>query len=204
MAATALLETGSLVALGGASMTTVRWVLLCLILAAVFAMPQNQASAGGRGACVTDFWGKCVGVARHRHAYRWRYYRHRRYGRRHHHHHRGYPGSGERIDHGLICHARRRVIGEEQSSERKARKSAEDSWMASVRYDHGERYQDIRNAKDYRLNCDFSSGIRPGLFKDILKARDFQRCVVEATPCRAGPGAAKEQVERRFEFEDDE
>lgn len=193
-------------------MTTVRWVLLCLIAAAVFLLlPQSVASAGGgyenghrhhhrhrhRAACVTDFWGKCVGVARHRHAYRWRYYRHRR------HRHWHVPGSGERIDHGLFCHARRRVIGEERSSTKSAKRAAENAWMASVRYDHGERYQDINNAKDVRQNCDISSNVRPGLGAKIFN-RPFFRCVVEATPCRAPLGSAGERVERRYEEETDD
>src|SRR5690242_9173076 len=126
-------------------MRTTRWVLLCLIaVAAIWALQPGQAEAGSGWEtgyrhfdtvrrqddyCVSDFWGRCLSVARHRHAYRWRYYRHRR----HHHHHqhghrhdhggggyyhggRWYPGAGERIDHGLICHARRRVVGEERPS----------------------------------------------------------------------------------------
>jgi hypothetical protein len=69
--------------------------------------------------------------------------------------------------------------------------------MGAVRYDHGERYQDLNHAKDVRHNCD------PSSTTTILK-RVFFRCVVEATPCRAPTGAAGERVERRYEEETDE
>ena len=194
-------------------MTTTRWVLLFLIAATIFATPRTWAgddydgrdyyrrhhhhhrSAGDY--CVTDFWGSCLRVARHRHAYRWRYYHHRSYRTRF-----IIPGAGERIDHGLFCHARRRVIGEEQAGKKKALDNAQKAWMNAVRYDHGERYQDINHAKDVRQTCDFSSHIRPGIAEKLFK-RDFFRCVVEATPCRAPPSAIEENVERRYESEDD-
>ncbi len=69
--------------------------------------------------------------------------------------------------------------------------------MGAVRYDHGERYQDLNNAKDVRHNCD------PSSTTTILK-RVFFRCVVEATPCRAATGASGERVERRYEEETDD
>jgi hypothetical protein len=199
-------------------MTTARWVLL-LLIGVFLTAPQIQAGDDGdysyrrhhrhhhhhntgSNYCVSDFWGRCTHVARHRHAYRWRYYNHRRH---HHHRHHGHdhnnrwfvPGSGERIDHGLACHARRRVIGEERPSRAKAQRAADNAWMGAVRYDHGERYQDINHAKDIRHNCD------PSSTTTILK-RVFFRCVLEATPCRAATGASGERVERRYEEETDE
>jgi hypothetical protein len=146
--------------------------------------------------CVTDFWGRCIHVARHRHAYRWRYYRHRPH-HRHGHHHGHHHVSRERIDHGLQCQARRRVVGEERPSRAKAQRAADNAWMGSVRYDHGERYQDLNHAKDVRHNCD------PSSTTTILK-RVFFRCVIEATPCRAPLGSGSERVERRYEEETDE
>lgn len=203
-------------------MTTARWVLL-LLIGVFLSAPQIQAGDDGDGYshrrhrhhqytaqtrdyCVSDFWGRCSNVARHRHAYRWRYYNNRRYqGHRHYRHHNHHdrdnrwfvPGSGERIDHGLACHARRRVVGEERPSRAKAQRAADNAWMGAVRYDHGERYQDINNAKDIRHNCD------PSSTTTILK-RVFFRCVLEATPCRGATGASGERVERRYEEETDE
>ena len=197
-------------------MTTARWVLLILI-AVFLTAPQIQAgddgdysyrrqyrhhhhhNSGSGGYCASDFWGRCSNVARHRHAYRWRYYNN--YRRHNHYHDRDnrwfVPGSGERIDHGLACHARRRVVGEERPSRAKAQRAADNAWMGAVRYDHGERYQDINNAKDIRHNCD------PSSTTTILK-RVFFRCVLEATPCRGATGASGERVERRYEEEPDE
>ena len=63
--------------------------------------------------------------------------------------------------------------------------------MGSVRYDHGERYQDLNYAKDVRHNCG------PSSTTTILK-RVFFRCVVEATPCRAPLGDTV-RVERKYE-----
>jgi hypothetical protein len=68
--------------------------------------------------------------------------------------------------------------------------------MGSVRYDHGERFQDLNNARDVRHNCD------PSSTTTILK-RVYFRCVVEATPCRGAAGTS-ERVERRYEEETDD
>jgi hypothetical protein len=196
-------------------MTSVRWILLSLIGAALFLflLPQSAVTAGDDGyrhrhratpSCVKDFWGRCLHVARHRHAYRWRYYhRHRRHHDDSYRHGRWYPGANERIDHGLICHARRRVVGEERPSTKEAERAAENAWMSSVRYDHGERYQDINKAKEVRVNCDPSSTVRPGLGAKFF-TRPFFRCVVEATPCRGQLGDSEGRVERRYEEEVDE
>ncbi len=144
--------------------------------------------------CATDFWGNCTYVAHNRYAYRWRYYhhrhhRHRRYGSDYYSY--AYPGARERIDHGLQCHARRRVIGEEKSSRARAQRAADNAWMGSVRYDHGERFQDLNYAKDVRHNCG------PSSTTTILK-RTFFRCSIEATPCRAPLGDTT-RVERKYE-----
>jgi hypothetical protein len=136
--------------------------------------------------CVRDYWGRC-GDGRPR----WRH--------RHHHHHHGHAHHHPRgeLDRGIICQPRRRVVGEERKSEERAKKSAESAWMGAVRYDYGERYQDLSHAKDPRFNCDPSSVSR------IVKT-PYYRCVVEATPCRAPTGSTESRVERRFEVESDE
>jgi len=152
--------------------------------------------------CVKDFWGNCQESPR-RHGL---HYRHctkdfwglckdgrppwRSYSRRHYHHHVG-------IDRGTFCHSRRRVVGEERTSKAKALRAADDAWMGAVRYDHGERFQDINHARDVRHNCD------PSSTSSILKRVHF-RCVIEATPCRAPTGNVEARVERRYEEEDDD
>ena len=161
----------------------------------------GQRHHSHRNRCATDFWGSCTYVAHNRYAYRWRYYRprHQHYRRHRHDRHDGdsyysssyYPGSRERIDHGLQCHSRRRVIGEEKSSRARAQRAADNAWMGSVRYDHGERFQDMNHAKDVRHNCG------PSSTTTILK-RTFFRCSVEATPCRAPLGDTS-RVDRKYE-----
>jgi len=90
------------------------------------------------------------------------------------------------------CHARRRVVGDERPSSDDARRAAENGWMGAVRYDHGERYQDINRAKDVRHVCG------PSSISVALKTPHF-RCVVEATPCRATQGTPTEPDERRYD-----
>ena len=118
----------------------------------------------------TDFWGNCMRVMAYRHDQRWRYVR---------------PG--------VRSEGR---VGEERPSRADAQRAAENAWMGSVRYDFGERYQDINQAKDVRHNCD------PSSVSAILKTPHF-RCAVEATPCRGAIGPS-EQVERRYENETEE
>lgn len=152
--------------------------LLLFLVAGASADPGNGYRARH---CANNFWG-CEG----------KYRRHVR--RRHHdnHHDRRRHGVG-RIHHGAHCHTRRRVVGEERTSKGRALKNAERAWMGAVRYDHGERFQDLTNAKDIRRNCDPSS-VRDGSV----------RCVVEATPCRAPIGSTDVRMDHRVSDEKDD
>ena len=67
------------------------------------------------------------------------------------------------------------------SSQDDARRAAENGWIGAVRYDYGERYQDINRAKDVRLSCG------PSSVSAALKTPHY-RCAVEATPCRGTVG----------------
>jgi hypothetical protein len=140
--------------------------------------------------CVSEYWGNCNDVRR-----RWRHYP------RDHHVHQPRGERGE-LDRGVICHPRRRIVGDERSSREKAQQTAESAWRGAVRYDYGERYQNLDHAKDIRTNCDPSTVPSRGISK-LLKAVQY-RCVVEATPCRAPPGAEDKGVERRIEAESDD
>jgi hypothetical protein len=95
-------------------------------------------------------------------------------------------------DTSTACHARRRVVGDERPSQDDARRAAENGWMGAVRYDYGERYQDINRAKDVRHVCG------PSSVSVVLKTPHF-RCVVEATPCRDTQGTPVEPDERRYD-----
>jgi hypothetical protein len=130
--------------------------------------------------CATDFWGRCADGRP-----RWR---------RHNVHFGWQPHGKDDVDRGAFCHPRRRVVGTEEKTRERARYSADDAWMGAMRYDFGERFQDLNYAKDVRHNCDLSSKT------PFLKKARF-RCVVEATPCRAPTGAAEERFETRYEEE---
>jgi len=142
-----------------------------------------------------DFWGNCTPVASSRHAYRWRYVRP---GLRTEASVRTEPAPRaepsirprEAAAQSNLCHPRRRVVGEERPSSEEAQKAADNAWMGEVRYDYGERYQDLGRARDVRQNCNRSST------SSALKSAHF-RCVVEATPCRAPVGAVEQRAERR-------
>jgi hypothetical protein len=95
-------------------------------------------------------------------------------------------------DNTTVCHGRRRVVGDERPSQDDARRAAENGWMGAVRYDYGERYQDINRAKDVRLNCG------PSSVSVVLKTPHF-RCAVEATPCRETKGLKTDPDERRYD-----
>lgn len=91
-----------------------------------------------------------------------------------------------------ICHDRRRVVGDERPSQDDARRAAENGWMGAVRYDYGERYQDINRARDVRLSCG------PSSVSAALKTPHY-RCAVEATPCRGTVGTPTEPDDRRYD-----
>jgi hypothetical protein len=79
-------------------------------------------------------------------------------------------------------------VGEAHLSEKGAMDAAIRQWAASVRYDLGEKFMEIENARHYRWRCDRAStnestvgkiaeGITGG-------AAGWQRrCVVIARPC---------------------
>jgi len=151
-----------------------------------------------RFACVSqDFFGNCLRYAHRQGVYtRYHHNRHRRHTDNDENGHQKHWKRDDR-EQGALCHNRRRVVGEERTSKALARKSSDDAWMGAVRYDHGERYQDLNHAKDVRHNCD------PSSTSSILKRVHF-RCVVDATPCRERSVTAEERYERRYEETDDD
>ncbi len=84
----------------------------------------------------------------------------------------------------------------------KAKRASEDAWMGSVRYDHGERYQDVNVAKEVLHHCGPSSTVRPGIGAKLFN-RTFFRCSLEATPCRGSATTSGDRTERRYEEETD-
>lgn len=150
--------------------------------------PKTAAKVadGGDGKCVRDFWGNCTPVASNRHPYRWRYVRpgHRDQQSPPTASAGGGGSSGGRVEYtgpSVVCHPKRRVIGEEQATTEQAQFSAEQAWMGAVRYDFGERYQNLALAKEVRYTC------APSSSATSPKGKMF-RCTTEAMPCRASGG----------------
>jgi hypothetical protein len=190
-----------------------------LMLLLLFLVP-DPSLAGSEG-CARDFWGKCKGDSwgngnGNGNGFRYTSYRYRHcakdfWGRcadgrprwrsnngdNGHHHHHHHAGRGD-VDRGAFCQPRRRVVGIERTSKAQARRAADDAWMGAVRYDHGERFQDLNHAKDVRHNCDPSTPVSPA----VLIKKVYFRCVVEATPCRGPTGTSEERYERRYEEDD--
>ncbi len=84
-----------------------------------------------------------------------------------------------------------RVVGPDAWTERGARLKAERAWSSQVRFDLGERFADLKGARDISVSCVPASGNESTVGKvgkklvGSLAVRD--RCVVEARPCRKDP-----------------
>jgi hypothetical protein len=87
-----------------------------------------------------------------------------------------------------VCHDTVIATGGELTSKERARRSADDGWMNSVRFDYGERYVDMTYAKDVRHLCMVSS-----LGVGFILKKTYFRCIVTAMPCQA-PSKALEHM----------
>ena len=144
-----------------------------------------------------NFWDTCNNSWHYREfyrdraeAYRWRAHKRRTvivYRDRN-----GTNATGADRQIGPVCQPRRRVVGDEYPSRLRALKNAERAWTGAVRYDFGERYQNLDRAKDVRHNCD------PSSTSSILKRVHF-RCALTATPCRATEQDRSEHNNRRYD-----
>lgn len=146
----------------------------------VRARPIKQDAPPPSSRCVMDFWGNCPIVTEKRHAYRWRYVRPDSRPTRE----REPPREPRHEDLSPIpssgaCQRRLRTVGDEERSQEEALAAAQRAWMGTVRFDYGERFMDLATAQDVRHSC------VPSSTGTILKGNTF-RCVLEATPCRAG------------------
>lgn len=168
--------------------------LIKVALMTAIAPPVTDASPSPP--CAKDFWGSCKLVAVKPHVYLWNYSKSDTSKANLEVPKKSEPekkkvepvvlNRREVPAHSNLCHPRRRVVGEERGSREDAQQAADDAWMGEVRYDFGERYQDLNKAKDVRHNCN------PSTISSALKSAQF-RCVVEATPCRAPLGLAEKR-----------
>lgn len=83
-----------------------------------------------------------------------------------------------------------RVVGPDAWTEKGALYKARRAWASQVRFDLGERFSDLRRARDINVACAPASGNESTVGKvgkrltGPLAVRD--RCVVTASPCAAG------------------
>ncbi len=80
--------------------------------------------------------------------------------------------------------------GAEASSEESALKSAERSWGALVRYDHAEKFMDLKYAENYASRCQRSSTGESATAKIVEgitggSSGILYRCRIWAEPCTA-------------------
>ena len=80
-----------------------------------------------------------------------------------------------------------RVVGTEHQTESAAKEAAIRQWQATVRYDYGEKYLDIENARHMRWRCD-RSGTNETVAGRVESAVTggagySKRCIVSAVPC---------------------
>jgi len=82
-----------------------------------------------------------------------------------------------------------RVVGDTHLTHEGALKAAERHWQATVRYDFGERYMGLDNARGYRFRCDRAETNESTLGKlgeAVSGGEGYRkRCLVLARPCRA-------------------
>jgi hypothetical protein len=72
-----------------------------------------------------------------------------------------------------------RVVGSQDLRPDAAEQSAQKAWAETVRWTHGEAFQDFSNAQNYQRRCSRSSiGESLGQY--------FTRCEITADPCRPG------------------
>lgn len=78
------------------------------------------------------------------------------------------------------------VVGEEKYGNDRAKEAAAAAWMERVRFRHGVRFMDLRNAKHASYECSRSStGNRASEKTAELTNRFLEQCELKAEPCKA-------------------
>lgn len=81
-------------------------------------------------------------------------------------------------DDGLQCLGKVRGLGTQWIGTEGALDAAKKDWMERVRYDHGESYIDMTNAKDFESRCGRTS-------IGEVAGQVTYRCEIQARPCKA-------------------
>jgi hypothetical protein len=137
-------------------------------------------------ACAGDFdwdWGLGSGSPHAKHRYA------RKHTQRRHRHRRAnrdgtrvmayvkHKGKGKKEDGGYLCVEKVRGLGTQWIGTEGAMEAAKKDWMERVRYDHGESYVDMSNARDFESRCGRVS-------IGEIAGQVTYRCEVHARPCK--------------------
>lgn len=92
----------------------------------------------------------------------------------------------EREDHGTQCKEFVTAVGEERYGRDRAKESAEQQWMESVRARFGTKWMDLRNSRGGTWECGRSStGNRASEKAQEVIGKFLEQCELKSRPCRA-------------------
>lgn len=94
----------------------------------------------------------------------------------------GYERREAEVERRHCPHPMLRQVGNQHLTQDGAKKAADDSWAADVRFRHGEVYMDLNNARDVSYTCSRSS-IKEGGVTTL--GQSLTRCEIRGVPCRA-------------------
>lgn len=88
------------------------------------------------------------------------------------------------------CLGDKRALGTPHLTESEALNAAKRSWQAATRYDHGEKYMNIEDAKFVRHRCSRAETNETAIGRAVESVTGGEtwrtRCEVVAQPCRRG------------------
>ena len=153
------------------------WATLVLALALSLTMAFSvEARAHSR--CMVDVFGNKFDCLKHRH------YRKRVIRRKspvvlaHHSAKWRREQERNRSEGGPHCLARIRIVGTQRLGNDRAKEDAVNIWREQVRYDHGSKFADFRNAKSVKTSCTQNRVGKTG-------GEYFFLCELSAVPCHA-------------------
>lgn len=99
-------------------------------------------------------------------------------------------GPDPKYDGNAHCLVEKRAIGTPHATEQAALDAAKRDWQAATRYDHGEKYMNIEDARNIRYRCARAetNETAVGRAVETLSGGGVwrMRCEIVAQPCRRG------------------
>lgn len=154
------------------------WVTLVLALALSLTM-VNSSDARAHSRCMVDVFGNKFDCLKHRH-HRQRVKRRKSPVVLAHHSAKWRQAQArlQRAERDPHCLARIRVVGTQRLGNDRAKEDAVSIWREQVRYDHGSKFADFRNAKNVKSACTQNRVGKTG-------GEYFFLCELSAVPCHA-------------------